>query len=468
MARRKKQLPILENISIEGASAEGKAVARIDGKVTFIKGAVPGDVVNVQISKSRKSYDEGYTLKLVSPSKDRVEPKCAHFGTCGGCKWQSLDYKVQLHYKQQQVVENFRRIGHVEVPEIQAIVPSPTTEFYRNKLEYTFSNKRWFTDEEVSTADELNANGLGFHIPGRFDRILNVDKCWLMDDFQNNIRNFVRDYALEHDLTFFDLRDQHGLLRNLVLRKTNLNQWMVIVAVFHQSDELIPLLEAIDKAFPEIHTLMYVVNEKKNDTLFDQDIIAFTGPGFIEEDMEGIRFKIGPKSFFQTNSDQALKLYEITREFAGLSGNEVVYDLYTGTGTIANFVAKEAKSVIGIEYIEPAIVDARENSENNGISNTVFYAGDMKDLFNAELLSKHGQADVIITDPPRAGMHPEVIDVLLESNAKKIVYVSCNPATQARDLELLDPAYRIIKVQPVDMFPHTHHVENVVLLEKRS
>lgn len=467
MARRKKRLPILENVIIEGASAEGKAIARPDGKVLFIKGAVPGDTVNVQLTRSKKSFDEGYTTEIVSPSPDRVEPKCVHFGTCGGCKWQSLDYAVQLKHKEQQVVENFTRIGHIAMPDIEPIVGSPETEFYRNKLEYTFSNKRWFTDDEVKTEEELNSNGLGFHIPGRFDRILDVEKCWLMDDFQNKVRNFVRDYALEKSLTFFDLREQHGLLRNLIFRKTNLGQWMVIVAVFHDSEELMPLLEAINTAFPEIHTLMYVINEKKNDTLFDQDIKAFTGPGFIEEDMEGIRFKIGPKSFFQTNSVQALKLYEITREFAGLTGEENVYDLYTGTGTIANFVAKKAKSVVGIEYIEPAIVDARHNSEVNNIANTTFYAGDMKDVFNDALIEEHGKPDVIITDPPRAGMHKDVIDVLLRSEADKIVYVSCNPSTQARDLELLDEKYEVKRVQPVDMFPHTHHVENVVLLTKR-
>lgn len=469
MARKRKPLPILENVEIASVAAEGKSIAKVDGLTVFVPFAVPGDVVDIQLTRNRKSFAEGRVVRFEKQSDKRIEPFCEYFGTCGGCKWQMLPYEEQLKSKQQQVVDNLTRIGKVELPEISPIMGAPDTQFYRNKLEFTFSNKRWLTAEEITSDTEFKQmNGLGFHIPGMFDKVLDISKCWLMDDLSNRIRNSVREFALQHDFTFFDIRQQHGLLRTLIVRNTSIGEWMVIVSFFEDDKEKREmLLNHLAESFPEITSLQYVVNQKGNDTITDQDIIVWKGEDAIYEEMEGLRFKIGPKSFYQTNSQQAYNLYKVTREFAGLTGDELVYDLYTGTGTIANFVARNAKKVVGIEYVEEAIEDAKVNASINNIDNTLFFAGDMKDILNREFIETHGQPNVIITDPPRAGMHNDVIDTILFASPGKIVYVSCNPATQARDLELLDEQYKVTRVQPVDMFPHTHHVENVVLLEKR-
>ncbi len=469
MARKRKPLPILENVEIANVAAEGKSIAKVDGLTVFVPFAVPGDVVDIQLTRNRKSFAEGRVVRFEKQSDKRIEPFCEYFGTCGGCKWQMLPYEEQLLSKQQQVVDNLTRIGKVDLPEISPILGAPDTQFYRNKLEFTFSNKRWLTAEEITSDTEFKQmNGLGFHIPGMFDKVLDINKCWLMDDLSNRIRNSVREFALQHDFSFFDIRKQHGLLRTLIVRNTSIDEWMVIVSFFEDDQEKREmLLNHLVESFPEITSLQYVVNQKGNDTITDQEIIVWTGEDAIYEEMEGLRFKIGPKSFYQTNSQQAYNLYKVAREFAGLSGDELVYDLYTGTGTIANFVARNAKKVVGIEYVEEAIEDAKVNASINNIDNTLFFAGDMKDILNREFIETHGQPDVIITDPPRAGMHNDVIDTILFASPNKIVYVSCNPATQARDLELLDAQYKVTRVQPVDMFPHTHHVENVVLLEKR-
>ena len=469
MARKRKPLPILENVEIANVAAEGKSIAKVDGLTVFVPFAVPGDVVDIQLTRKRKSFAEGRVVRFEKQSGKRIEPFCEYFGTCGGCKWQMLPYEEQLLSKQQQVVDNLTRIGKVDLPEISPILGAPDTQFYRNKLEFTFSNKRWLTAEEITSDTEFKQmNGLGFHIPGMFDKVLDINKCWLMDDLSNRIRNSVREFALQHDFSFFDIRKQHGLLRTLIVRNTSIDEWMVIVSFFEDDQEKREmLLNHLVESFPEITSLQYVINQKGNDTITDQEIIVWTGEDAIYEEMEGLRFKIGPKSFYQTNSQQAYNLYKVAREFAGLSGDELVYDLYTGTGTIANFVARNAKKVVGIEYVEEAIEDAKVNASINNIDNTLFFAGDMKDILNREFIETHGQPDVIITDPPRAGMHNDVIDTILFASPGKIVYVSCNPATQARDLELLDAQYKVTRVQPVDMFPHTHHVENVVLLEKR-
>ena len=469
MLRKKKVLPVFENVAITDLAAEGKAIAKINDVVVFIPYAVPGDVVDLQITKKKKHYMDARVLKFHEYSKNRLEAVCQHFGICGGCKWQILPYEEQLKYKQKQTVDNLTRIGKVQLPEISPILGSARTEFYRNKLEFTFSNKRWRTFEEMNSEDEFGPmNAVGFHIPGMFDKVLDIEKCWLQDDVSNQIRNEIRRYALEHNLTFFDLRNQEGFLRTLLIRTTSTGELMVIVVLYHE-DKMVreALLNHIYEKFPQINSLLYVINSKANDTITDQEIHVFKGNECIYEEMEGLRFKIGAKSFYQTNSDQAYNLYRITRSFAGLTGNELVYDLYTGTGTIANFVAKEAKQVIGIEYVPEAIEDAKVNSAINGIENTLFYAGDMKNILNIDFVEQHGKPDVIITDPPRAGMHDDVVEAILFAAPKRIVYVSCNPATQARDLNLLDQSYKILAVQPVDMFPHTHHVENVVLLEKR-
>ena len=440
--------------------------------VVFVPYVVPGDVVDLQVKRKKNKYAEAVAVKFHEFSPKRAVPFCQHYGVCGGCKWQCLSYEDQIKYKQKQVTDNLTRIGKVELPEISPILGSEKTKFYRNKLEFTFSDKRWLTEEEVKAEvqyDQMNA--VGFHIPGAFDKVLAIEKCWLQDDISNQIRNTIRDYAYEHGLAFYNIRNHEGLLRNLMIRTSSTGELMVLLQVRVSSDkdleETKNLLAHVADKFPQITSLLYVVNNKCNDTINDLDVEVFKGNDHIFEEMEGLRFKVGPKSFYQTNSEQAYNLYKVTREFAGLTGDELVYDLYTGTGTIANFVSRKAKKVVGIEYVPEAIEDAKVNSAINNITNTLFYAGDMKDMLTQDFINEHGRPDVIITDPPRAGMHNDVIDVILFAEPKRIVYVSCNPATQARDLALLDAKYKVMAVQPVDMFPHTHHVENVVLLEKR-
>lgn len=469
MAKNRKPHPILEKIQITDIAAEGKALARVNEKVVFVPHVIPGDVVDLQVTKKKSAYLEARAIRFHEYSKDRTEPVCEHFGTCGGCKWQMLPYSQQLAFKQKQVVDNLTRIGKIELPDITPILGSESTEFYRNKLEFTFSNKKWLTSEEMNLGQEQNMNGVGFHIPGMFDKVLDIHKCWLQDDISNQLRNEIRDYAFKNELTFFDLRKQEGFLRTMMVRTSTTGELMLIVVFFHEDKQArVDLLQHLAEKFPQITSLLYIINSKANDTITDQEVFVFKGSDCIYEDMEGLKFKIGPKSFYQTNSKQAYELYKITRTYAGLTGSEIVYDLYTGTGTIANFVAHQAKQVIGIEYVPEAIEDAKENSRLNKIDNTLFYAGDMKDILNQEFILQHGKPDVIITDPPRAGMHNDVIDAILFAAPKRVVYVSCNPATQARDLSLLDKAYRVTNVQPVDMFPHTHHVENVVLLGIRE
>ena len=473
MSRKKKPFPILENITITDVAAEGKALTRVGDMVVFVPFAVPGDIVDIQIKKKKHSYCEGEVVRFIKYSNVRATPKCEHFGICGGCKWQNLPYEEQLKAKQKQVFDQLTRIGKVELPEFQPIMGSVKTFEYRNKLEFGCCNKRWLTKEQVASGFKYdNMNGIGFHITGAFDKILPIEKCWLMDDMHNRIRNSIRDYAFENGMKFFDLRGQKGLLRDIIIRNSNTGEWMVIIQ-FHydepgDEERAKALLQHVADKFPEITSLLYVDNQKCNDTIGDQDVIVFKGNDHIFETMEDLRFKVGPKSFYQTNTDQAYHLYCVAREFAQLSGEETVYDLYTGTGTIANFVAHKAKKVVGIEYVPEAIEDAKVNSEINGITNTSFFAGDMKDILTDEFIAEHGHPDVIITDPPRAGMHPDVVNVIMNAAPKRIVYVSCNPSTQARDLQLLDPKYKVIKVQPVDMFPHTPHVENVVLLEMKN
>ena len=469
---RKNELPLLEKVTITDVAAEGKAVAKVNELVIFVPYVVPGDVVDLQVKRKKNHYAEAVAVKFHEKSPLRTEPFCSHFGVCGGCKWQCLSYEEQLKYKQKQVFDNLTRIGKVELPEFRPILGSEKTRFYRNKLEFTFSNKRWLTEEEVKQDvkyDQMNA--VGFHIPGAFDKVLAIDKCWLQDDISNQIRNAVRDYAYAHNFPFFDLRTQEGLLRNIMIRTSSTGELMVVLQCKVTDDEgrrkMEEILQFMADSFPQITSLMYVINNKCNDTIGDLDVEVFKGNDHIFEEMEGLRFKVGPKSFYQTNSEQAYNLYKVAREFAGLTGNELVYDLYTGTGTIANFVARQARKVVGIEYVPEAIEDAKVNSALNGIDNTLFYAGDMKDILTNDFIAEHGRPDVIITDPPRAGMHNDVIDVILAAEPKRIVYVSCNPATQARDLQLLDGKYKVTAVQPVDMFPHTHHVENVVQLERR-
>lgn len=472
MARKKKELPLLEKVTITDVAAEGKAVAKVNELVIFVPYVVPGDVVDLQVKRKKNHYAEAVAVKFHEKSPLRTEPFCSHFGVCGGCKWQCLSYEEQLKYKQKQVFDNLTRIGKVELPEFRPILGSEKTRFYRNKLEFTFSNKRWLTEEEVKQDVKYGQmNAVGFHIPGAFDKVLAIDKCWLQDDISNQIRNAVRDYAYAHNFPFFDLRTQEGLLRNIMIRTSSTGELMVVLQCKVTDDEgrrkMEEILQFMADSFPQITSLMYVINNKCNDTIGDLDVEVFKGNDHIFEEMEGLRFKVGPKSFYQTNSEQAYNLYKVAREFAGLTGNELVYDLYTGTGTIANFVARQARKVVGIEYVPEAIEDAKVNSALNGIDNTLFYAGDMKDILTNDFIAEHGRPDVIITDPPRAGMHNDVIDVILAAEPKRIVYVSCNPATQARDLQLLDGKYKVTAVQPVDMFPHTHHVENVVQLERR-
>ena len=473
MSRKKKPFPVLENITITDVAAEGKALTRVGEMVVFVPFAVPGDIVDLQIKKKKHSYCEAEVVRFIKYSNVRATPKCEHFGVCGGCKWQNLPYEEQLKAKQKQVYDQLRRIGKVELPEFQPIMGSVKTFEYRNKLEFGCCNKRWLTKDQVASGFKYdNMNGIGFHITGAFDKILPIEKCWLMDDIHNQIRNAIRDYAFENNLNFFDLRGQKGLLRDIIIRNSNTGEWMVIVQ-FHYDQEgdeqkAKALLQHVADRFPQITALMYVNNQKCNDTIGDQDVMVFKGNDHIFETMEGLKFKVGPKSFYQTNTDQAYLLYKVAREFAQLTGEEIVYDLYTGTGTIANFVAHKAKKVIGIEYVPEAIEDAKVNSQVNGIENTSFFAGDMKDILTDGFIAEHGRPDVIITDPPRAGMHPDVISVIMKARPKRIVYVSCNPSTQARDLQLLDAEYKVVKVQPVDMFPHTPHVENVVLLESKN
>ncbi len=472
MARKKKPLPLLENILITDVAAEGKAIAKVDNLVIFVPYAVPGDVVDLQIRRKKHSYAEAEAVKFHKYSEQRAQPFCQHFGVCGGCKWQCLPYEEQLRYKQKQVEDNLTRIGKVELPKIQPILGSKHVTQYRNKLEFGFSNKKWLTQEEISSDVRFDVmDAVGFHIPGAFDKILDIENCYLMEDINNRLRNGIRRFALEHHLEFFDIRGQHGLLRNLMIRTSATGEIMLLVQFCIRNAEeqaqAESLLAYVHSEFPEVSSLLWVNNLKCNDTIGDLEVHTYSGTDFIYETMEGLRFKVGPKSFYQTNTEQAYELYKVARDFAGLTGNELVYDLYTGTGTIANFVAHQARQVIGIEYVPEAIADAKENAELNGLGNTLFYAGDMKDILNREFIDKHGRPDVIITDPPRAGMHADVVSTILFAAPQRIVYVSCNPATQARDLQLFDADYRVVAVQPVDMFPQTHHVENVVLLEKR-
>ena len=473
MARKKKPLPLLENITITGVAAEGKAITKVDNLVVFVPYAVPGDVVDLQVRRKKHSYAEAEVVKFHRYSEQRATPFCQHFGVCGGCKWQCLPYEEQLRYKQQQVVDNLTRIGKIELPPVSPILSSRHTQCYRNKLEFGFSNKKWLTFEEVASGTKFEVmDAVGFHIPGAFDKILDIDTCFLMDDINNRLRNGIRSYALSHHLTFFDLRAQTGLLRNMMVRTSATGEVMLLLQFCIRSAEeeqqSRDLLAHIHETFPEVTSLLWVNNLKCNDTIGDLEVHTYAGTDFIYETMENLRFKVGPKSFYQTNTEQAYELYKVARQFAGLTGSELVYDLYTGTGTIANFVAHQARQVIGIEYVPEAIEDAKENARINGLNNTLFYAGDMKDILNRDFIDRHGRPDVIITDPPRAGMHTDVVDTILFASPRRIVYVSCNPATQARDLALLDSQYRVVAVQPVDMFPQTHHVENVVLLEKRE
>lgn len=473
MARKRKPLPLLENIQIEGIAAEGKAIARVDNKVIFIPYAVPGDIVDLQVTRKKSHYAEATIASIIQPSPMRIQPFCKHFGVCGGCKWQSLPYEEQLKAKQQQVEDALTRIGKVPFPKILPIIGSKKTKAYRNKLEFGFSNRKWLTKEQIESGVVFSdMNAVGFHIPGAFDKILDLKECFLMDDFNNRIRNGLRSYVIEKGYSFFDLRNQNGLLRNMMLRKTSTGEIMVLlqfcIREAQEEKEAQDVLQWIKTTFPEITSLLYVNNTKCNDTISDLDIHTFSGADCIYEQMEDLQFKIGPKSFYQTNSEQAFTLYKVVHEFAYLSGNEYVYDLYTGTGTIANFIAGKAKRVLGIEYVSEAIQDAKENAVLNNLDNIQFFAGDMKDILTDNFVALYGRPDVIITDPPRAGMHNDVISTILFAAPKRIVYVSCNPATQARDVSLLSADYHITKVQPVDMFPQTHHVENVLLMERNN
>lgn len=469
MGRKRKELPVVENVEITGVAAEGKSIARVDDMVVFIPYGAPGDVVNIKLDKKKRSYAEAHIVDMVKPSPDRVMPACEHFGVCGGCKWQHIPYESQLRYKRDQVVDALTRIAKVEIPEVNPTLGSKETFCYRNKLEYTFSCKCWITFEDLRSGREIDdRNALGFHIPGAFDKVLDIKKCWLQDDLSNRIRLFVRQYALAKGYEFYDIKAQQGLMRTLMVRIASTGEVMLIVVFARPEQEKIDdLMGAIAAEFPEITSLLYVVNQKVNDTIADQEVITYRGRDYINEEMEGLQFRIGPKSFYQTNSLQAYELYKVARRMACLKPDDLVYDLYTGTGTIANFVARQVKKVVGIEYVPEAIADAKLNSEVNGIDNTIFFAGDMKDVLTDGFIEEHGRPDVMIIDPPRAGMHEDVVNVILNARPERIVYVSCNPATQARDLALMDSLYRVEEVQPVDMFPHTHHVENVVRMTRR-
>lgn len=470
MARKRKELPLLENLEITAVAAEGNAIARHGEMVVFIPYGAPGDIADIKIDKKKHSYAEGHIERLVKPSPLRTEPFCSHFGTCGGCRWQHLPYAEQLKAKQQQVEDALKRIAKIQMPEISPILGSEAIREYRNKMEYTFSNKKWLTWEQMRSGEEFtDRDAAGFHIPGAFDKVLDIEKCHLQDDLGNKLRLHVKNYAKTNGLSFFDLRAQQGLLRTMMIRIASTGEVMVVISFGEDAPgDIKALLDNLRGEFPAITSLMYVVNTKANDTIADLDIQLHSGKPYIEEEMEGLRFRIGPKSFYQTNSRQAYNLYKVARDFADLNGDELVYDLYTGTGTIANFIARNARKVIGIEYVEDAIKDAKLNAEVNGLSNTDFFAGDMKDVLTSGFIAQHGRPDVMIVDPPRAGMHTDVVNVILEAEPKRIVYVSCNPATQARDLALLDCKYTVEAIQPVDMFPHTHHVENVVRLELRK
>ena len=467
---RKKDMPLLENVTITDIGAEGNALARVNNLVVFVPMLIPGDIVDLRVIRKRKKYLEGKVIKFHKYSADRIEPRCSHFGICGGCKWQHLPYDLQLRFKEKQVRDNLTRIGKTEIHDIKPIIGSDLIFLYRNKLEYTFSNKRWLTKEEVESGTEFKKeDALGFHIPGLFDKVLDIKECHLQPEPSNQIKNAVREYALGNSLEFFDLREQKGFLRNLVVRNSLDGKVMVIAVFFHEDIEKREgLLDYLASQFPQITSLMYVINSKRNDSLNDQNPILYSGENHLVEDMDGLKFRIGPKSFYQTNTKQALKLYNVVRDFAALTGKEIVYDLYSGTGTIANFIAGYSGKVIGIEYVEDAVNDAEINSEINNIKNTFFFAGDMKDVLSEQFMKDNGKPDVIITDPPRAGMHEDVVKILAMARADKIVYVSCNPSTQARDILLLSEYYHVVSVQPVDMFPHTHHVENVVLLKMNA
>lgn len=471
MSRKKKSPTIVPNVTISKIGSEGNAIGYLPNEqVVFVPFAAPGDVVDVLLTKRRKSYAQGRIQRIVTPSSLRTTPLCKHFGTCGGCKWQHIPYPLQLEAKQQQVYDQLERIAKIEIFDAKPIIGSEDIWEYRNKLEFTFSNKRWLSEDEIREAQEIaNRDALGFHIPGMFDKIIDINTCYLQDSRSNDIRLFIKEWCITHDgYDFFDLRQQTGFMRSLMIRNTSIDEWMVVVVfAYEDSDKTTALLSAIKQKFPFITSLMYVVNTKCNDSFSDLPVHLYSGKDFIMEEMDGLYFKIGPKSFYQTNSKQAYKLYSVVRELAGMSGNELVYDLYTGTGTIASFIAKNAKRVVGIEYVEDAITDAQYNAQHNGLENIKYFAGDMKDVLTNDFIQHHGRPDIIITDPPRAGMHDSVIQVILNAAPQKIVYVSCNPATQARDLLLLTEKYKVMVVQPVDMFPHTHHVENVVLLQRR-
>ncbi|MEQ8323858.1 MAG: 23S rRNA (uracil(1939)-C(5))-methyltransferase RlmD [Vicingaceae bacterium] len=459
---------LITDLEIIDIASNGKAVGKLEGQVVFINGLIPGDVADVQVFKKRRKYAEGRSVELKKESEDRTSPRCVHFGTCGGCKWQNMNYTAQLRYKESHVRENLKKISGVELPEMNPILPSEEQYDYRNKLEYTFSNKRWLTQEEIDSGQEFDArHALGFHVPGMFDKVVDLSECHLQGKISNEVRDFIRRKSLELDIPFFDLREQNGALRNLIVRTTTTGEVMVILSVFEMTDDVKSLLEAIRKEFPDLTSLQYAVNAKKNDTLFDQDIIPHSGQTFITEKMKGLSYRIGPKTFYQTNSRQAEKLYEVAMHMADLKGDELVYDLYTGTGTIANYLAKKSKKVVGVEYVPEAVADAKVNSELNGIENTEFFAGDMKDILTDDFFEMHGRPEVIVTDPPRAGMHPDVVERIAASGAGKVVYVSCNSASQARDLEVLNKTYKVVEIQPVDMFPQTAHVENVVKMIKR-
>lgn len=465
---RKMKNKVITNLKIERIASEGKCLGYHEEKVVFVTKVAPGDVVDVRITKGKSSFMEGEPVKFHEYSEERIEPFCSHFGTCGGCKWQHINYDLQKTYKRQQVLDQFQRIAKVPLPEVMPTLGSEKTQYYRNKLDFTFSNKKWLTLEQIRSEEEFDRNALGFHIPKMFDKIIDVDHCHLQGNISNEVRNELRTFALNNKLSFYDIRNQVGLLRNLIIRTTSTGECMAIVQFGENNPETIKLvMEFLNEKFSKITSLIYVINLKGNETFHDLELVTFSGKDYIEEEMEGLKFRISPKSFYQTNSEQAYELYKVAREFADLKGNEVVYDLYTGTGTIANFVAKQAKQVIGIEYVEAAIADAKLNSQINGIENTLFYAGDMKEMLNEEFIANHAKPDLIITDPPRAGMDEKVVEMLLRLEAPKIVYVSCNPATQARDVALLAKKYEVEKIQPVDMFPQTYHVENVILLRKR-
>lgn len=469
MARKRKELPLLENITVSDVAAEGQSLARVDDFVVFIPFGAPGDVVDVKLDRKKRNYAEGHITKLITPSPIRIAPRCSHFTLCGGCRWQHLPYEFQLECKQRLVTDALQRIGKIKLPEISPIKGSEKIWEYRNKMEYTFSNKKWLTFEQLASGKEFpDRDAAGFHIPGAFDKVLDIECCHLQDDLGNRIRLFVKTFAKEHGYTFYDLRQQTGFLRTLMIRISSTSEVMAVMVLGEDDHEKIEtLLGAIKEKFSEITSLLYVVNKKVNDTIADQNVVLYSGSPYIIEEMEGLKFRVGPKSFYQTNSMQAYELYKVARDFAEIKPDDLVYDLYTGTGTIANFVARQARKVIGIEYVEDAIKDARINSELNGIGNTEFFAGDMKDVLTDEFIEEHGRPDVMIVDPPRAGMHADVVNVIMNARPQRIVYVSCNPATQARDLVMLDSLYEVVAVQPVDMFPHTQHVENVVKLDLR-